>query len=101
MIAAQSQKKALLSVVPIERCKMKLKKIKFVIFGVFLFAFSHSSIGQESLPGSGGGGCGANAAGSAATASVPGAGGNGIASSITGSSVTRGGGGGGGGRSGV
>jgi hypothetical protein len=36
---------------------MKLKKIKFVIFGVFLFAFSHSSIGQESLPGSGGGGC--------------------------------------------
>lgn len=27
MIAAQSQKKALLSVVPIERCKMKLKKI--------------------------------------------------------------------------
>jgi hypothetical protein len=34
-----------------------MKQIKFVILGVLLVAFGHSSIGQEGLPGSEGGRC--------------------------------------------
>ena len=34
-----------------------MKLIKYIIFGVLLVTFGHSSIGQESLPGSGAGTC--------------------------------------------